>query len=407
MADRTAARPAASDEARRALTALGEELTAAVRRSPTSADAAPGTGPESPATAPVEAAGAVVAGFDVPGQETVVTATGSTVTITAEELGDPSPTHPAEPVTAQTLFDLASVTKVVTTLTAATFIDEGLLDLDAPARELLGDRIPDARITARQLLTHSAGLAPTLPLWQGEGDRESRLDRIGQAPLRSEPGTAHAYSCIGFILTGLLLEQLGGAPLPELARTRVLEPAGASGAHWLPTAEEAPHCAATELDTANGRGMVQGVVHDETAWATGPVGNAGLFAPIADTLALGRALVGRSALSFSPAVWDLLRTDQLPASVAVDGPWHQAIGLRVGHDLPDGTMVHHLVGHTGFTGTSVLADPETGAVAVLLTNRVHPDRELHTMLRTRRRITALLTGAPTDDASGLSNGSAA
>lgn len=393
---------------RAALEVLAADLTAAViPRMPDSS----ATNPQAVSSLaaprePVEAASAVVAAIEHPGQDAVIVAAGRTSVLSPADIGrddvqSAHPSLPPEPVTEQTLFDMASVTKVVTALTAATLIDDGLLDLDAPVHEVLGERVPDPRITARMLMTHSAGLSPTLPLWTGDGDREARLDRIAAAPLRSEPGTAHAYSCIGFILLGLLCEQLGGAPLPQLARTRVLSPAGAHGAHWLPDASRAPQCAATEIDTATPRGLVQGIVHDETAWSTGPVGNAGLFATVADVLALGRALAGRTDLHLSSATWELLRTDQLGDDIPVDGTWRQGLGLRIGHDLTDGTTAPQLVGHPGFTGTSVLADPSSGAVAVLLTNRVHPYRDLHTVLRARRLMASLLLdndSCPTDDA---------
>lgn len=373
---------------RQALQSLTDELTSAVH--PPVPSGALHRVESAPASHPTEAASAVVAAIDRPGEPAVLVAAGTTHLLDA---ADAPSSPPAEPVTPETVFDLASVTKVVTALTAATLIDEGLLDLDTPVREVLGERVPDHRITARMLMTHTAGLAPTLPLWTGDGDREARLDRIGAAPLRSEPGTVHAYSCIGFILLGLLCEQLGGSPLPQLARTRVLEPAGAGGAEWLPDPSRAAHCAATEVDTATPRGLVQGIVHDETAWATGPVGNAGVFATAADVLAIGRALAGRTELSLSPAIWHLLHTDQLGDAIAVDGTWRQGLGLRVGHDLFGGGFAPQLVGHPGFTGTSVLADPSTGAVAVLLTNRVHPHRDLHTVVQARRRIASVLVDA--------------
>lgn len=399
---------------RAALEALAAELTAAVvPRIPDGSAATPQVASSPQATSspaaspePVEAASAVVAAIDRPGQDAVIVAAGRTSVLSPTDIGredlqSAHPSPPPEPVTEQTLFDMASVTKVAAALTAATLIDDGLLDLDAPVHEVLGERVPDPRITARMLMTHTAGLSPTLPLWTGDGDRETRLDRIAAAPLRSEPGTAHAYSCIGFILLGLLCEQLGGAPLPQLARTRVLSPAGANGAHWLPDESRAPQCAATEIDTATPRGLVQGIVHDETAWSTGPVGNAGLFATVADALALGRALAGRTDLRLSPATWELLRTDQLGDDIPVDGTWRQGLGLRIGHDLPNGSTALQFVGHPGFTGTSVLADPTSGAVGVLLTNRVHPHRDLHTVLRARRLVASLLLdedSCPTDDA---------
>jgi CubicO group peptidase (beta-lactamase class C family) len=205
-------------------------------------------------------------------------------------------------VDAGTLFDMASVTKVVTTLIAATFIEEGLLDPEAPAAEYAP--VTDPRITVHQLLTHTSGLPPTLDLWHRDGGRAERFDAIAQAPLRSEPGTAHAYSCIGFLQLTRILEALGSAPLPRLARERVLDPAGMRGATWTPDLTRSS-VAATEYQSDPPRGMVRGEVHDETAWSLSTeaadgagVGNAGLFATATDALALGGAVIGRCPISF-------------------------------------------------------------------------------------------------------------
>jgi CubicO group peptidase (beta-lactamase class C family) len=287
-----------------------------------------------------------------------------------------------------TLFDLASVTKVVTALTAATMIEDGLLDPEAPIAEHLTS--PHPAITARQLLTHTSGLPPVMPLWRIEGSRQDRLAAISRAELDAAPGTAHAYSCIGFILLGTLLEHLGGAPLPELARRRVLEPVGAHGAGWDPAPEAAARAAATEHQTGPPRGLVRGSTHDETAWSLGGVGNAGVFATAADVLTLGRALIGRApSLRLSPSVLALLGTDQLPPGISTGAPWRQGFGLRVGQETAPGQLLPRVVGHPGFTGTSVLADPDSGTVATLLTNRVHPRRERFTLERARRELARL------------------
>lgn len=296
----------------------------------------------------------------------------------------------SEAVDLDTVFDLASVTKVVTALTAAVLIDEGLLDLDEPVAARLGPLAPDPRITARHLLTHTSGLPPTMDLQAIPGGRGPRLRAIGTARLLAEPGTAHAYSCIGFIVLGVLLEELGGLSLPRLSRRLVLDPIGAFGATWAPDPQA---CAATEVQEGQ---LMRGRVHDETARSLSApqrtaAGNAGLFADAASATDLARALVadvGRFRLS--PAIRRLLRTDQLAPEIPVAGSWRQGLGLRIGHDLDGGAHDPRLVGHPGFTGCSVLADPRTGSAAVLLTNRVHPSRELFTVARARARLAGIL-----------------
>ncbi|ATG54470.1 hypothetical protein CFK41_06580 [Brachybacterium ginsengisoli] len=362
-----------------------EALTALVTRLTDAAAAAPADG------VAIEGAAAAVAAVDRPGGGISRAVAGSTTLFSGD--GTRLPTGSAEggPVHEDTLFDMASVTKVVTTLTAATLIEDGLLDPEAPIAEHLDS--PHPRITARQLLTHTAGLPPVMSIWQIPGDRRAKLEAISRATLDAEPGTAHAYSCIGFILLGTLLEELTGLSLPQLARRRVLDPAGATGAGWAPPAQQASRAAATEIQDDPPRGLVRGSTHDETAWSLGGAGNAGLFATLEDALALGRVLVGRApGPTFSAPVLDLLTRDQLSGTISTGAPWRQGFGLRIGQETAPGTVIPQVVGHPGFTGTSVLADPSTGAVAVLLTNRVHPRRTRFTVDHARRELARLAVG---------------
>lgn len=320
-------------------------------------------------------------------------------------MGPGGPVGPVEPVGPETLFDMASVTKVVTALTAATLIADGSLDLEDRAADLLDPvLVPDARITVRHLLTHTAGLPPTMPLWRIVDTREKRLAEIGRAELAAAPGTAHAYSCIGFILLGEILARLGGKDLPALADERVLGPAGATRAAWWPDAQARARAAATEFQEDPPRGLVRGAVHDETAWALGGVGNAGLFATLDDALAIARVLAGTAPGPRLPE--DLRREigrDQLTLPATTGAPWRQGLGVRIGQELPDGSLAPGVLGHPGFTGTALWADPATGAVAALLTNRVHPRRERFEVLGARREM-ARLAFAPASASASASAG---
>lgn len=338
----------------------------------------------SPVGGTVEGAVSAVAAVDR-AESTACAAAGSTARFEADgTLLEPT-SEEISPVDEGTVFDLASVTKVVTSLTAATLIDEGTLDLDAPVAEQITSPHPD--LTARHLLTHTSGLPPVMPMHRFRGGRGERIATISRAALLAEPGATHGYSCIGFILLGTLLEQITGTSLPDLATDRVLGPAGAHHASWSPSAATRTRIAATEYQDDPPRGLVRGSTHDETAWALGGVGNAGLFATVSDVLALGRVLAGRApGLPLSAPVRDLIGTDQLPDHVDTGSPWAQGLGLRVGHDLPTGELLPRVIGHPGFTGTSVLADPVSGTVAVLLTNRVHPHRTRFTVEGARREI---------------------
>ncbi|MGO1981872.1 serine hydrolase domain-containing protein [Brachybacterium alimentarium] len=355
---------------------LLEELVAGLTRSAASAPAA---------GEPREGAAAAVAGVDRPGHHRATALAGSTALCAEDGSVLPEGSPEVTSVEAGTLFDMASVTKVVTALTAATLIEDGMLDPETPVAEYLPS--PHPAITVRHLLTHTSGLPPVMPLWTIDGDRDTRLAAVTRAQLDAEPGTAHSYSCIGFILLGSLLEGLTDTPLPELARTRVLDPAGAMTAGWSPSELDASRAAATEYQDDPPRGLVRGSTHDETAWSLGGAGNAGLFATLDDALALGRVLAGRGpGPTLSAPVRALLTSDQLPAEVGTGAPWRQAFGLRVGQETAPGAVLPRVVGHPGFTGTSILADPGTGTVATLLTNRVHPHRTRFTVDRARREL---------------------
>lgn len=277
---------------------------------------------------PVDAASAAVAAVDRPATGGI-RAVGGTTALFAADGTHLEDDHEVTPVQQDTLFDMASVTKVVTALTAATLIDDGLLDPEMPVADCTDS--PHPEITVRHLLTHTSGLPPVMALWKVDGGREPRIAAISRARLDAAPGTAHSYSCVGFILLGTLMEGLTDTPLPELARVRVLDPAGAATAQWAPTGDEAALAAATEYQDDPPRGLVRGSTHDETAWSLGGAGNAGLFATLDDTLALGRALIGRGpGPSLSAEVRKLLMTDQLPPGLSTGAPWMQAFGLRVG-----------------------------------------------------------------------------
>jgi CubicO group peptidase (beta-lactamase class C family) len=374
--------------------------------------------PQAGPPSPLEAAPAAVAAVADPDGPLHVAAAGRTIAFDADgallddrEAAD----RGALPVSPDTVFDMASVTKVVTTLTVATLARDGLIDLDAPAERYVD--VPDAHILVRHLLTHTAGLPPVMDLCHVEGGREERFDAIARTALRAAPGTHHDYSCIGFLLLGRICETVGGAPLPVLARERVLAPAGADTAGWMrpvpeasqvpSTAEQPLDIAATEYQDDPPRGLVQGTVHDETAWATGGVGNAGLFASVSDMIAIGRVLAGvNRAVSIPTEIRRQMSTDRLPGIARPEGAdapstgvsWAQGLGLRVGQALPDGRVLPRVLGHPGFTGTSVSADPDTGRVAVLLTNRVHPWRSWFTVERSRPRLAEIAFGRTADAA---------
>jgi CubicO group peptidase (beta-lactamase class C family) len=274
------------------------------------------------------------------------------------------------PMRPDTVFDLASLTKLFTAVAAVRQLERGTLRLDAPiARYVPGLTAAAAHgITVRQLLTHTSGLRPELPLYE-LADASARAARLAAEEPLTPPGTERCYSDLNLLLLQTVLEQITGRPLDRLIAEDITGPLGMTGTRFNPPSSWLPRIAATEdqrppwgkLD----RGMVHGVVHDENAYAMGGIaGHAGLFATAWDLALFARALLDGGAGIMRPeSVGLLLGTGAPPLGFEVDRPWF--MGELAGRGA---------VGHTGFTGTSLVLDPASGTFLVLLANSVHPSR---------------------------------
>ncbi len=287
------------------------------------------------------------------------------------------------PVTEDTLYDMASVTKLFSTAPVAWHaIERGMLTLD----DTLGDFFdaPEDKhdITIRQLLTHTAGFAPSLHIWQACQDPEQVAEYILSQPLAYAPGTDVRYSCTGFITLGKLLEKVYGERLDALAKRLVFEPLGMRDTGYNPAFS--PNIAATEIDPATGA-PIQGVVHDENARFLGGVaGNAGVFSTLNDSVRFARMLATGGRGLVCPATLKKAARNYTPGMDT-----HRGLGLHIaglpgsyaGDLFPDNSF-----GHTGFTGTSIVVSPDDGLYVVFLTNRVHPTRDNGAHIRYRRLI---------------------
>lgn len=267
-----------------------------------------------------------------------------------------------EPVRQDTVFDLASVTKLFTAVLTVRQIERGRIGLDEPVAARLPEYAAGGkeRITVRQLLTHTSGLRPELPFY--EGGWPGRL--LEEAPLRP-PGEGHCYSDLNLLSLQLLLERLTGRPLDAAVREEITGPLGMADTGYGPVPPE--RAAATEDQrrpwAKADRGMLRGTVHDENAAALGGVaGHAGLFSTAADLARFCRALLAGGGPLLGPAATNLL----------LDAP-----GLGFAVDQPSfmgGLAGHGAAGHTGFTGTSLVLDRHTGGFLILLATTVHPVR---------------------------------
>lgn len=281
------------------------------------------------------------------------------------------------PATPQTIYDLASLTKVVATTTAAMILEEeGLLDLDRPVREYLPalDAPEKAEITPRLLLIHQAGFEAFAPLYQSYRGRDQYLEQINSRPLRWAPGTRTEYSDWDLIVMQRVIERITGQPLDEFLRDRVFGPLGMHDTGFNPPPELRERVAPTEIQEFRG-GKVHGEVHDENAWALGGVaGHAGLFSTAPDLAVFAHMMLGGGEVDGVR----ILRPETIARWTARQG---NASTRALGWDTPSprGSAGRYFsarsFGHTGFTGTSIWMDPEKGVYVILLTNRVNPTRE--------------------------------
>ena len=285
----------------------------------------------------------------------------------------------ASPVSAGTIYDLASLTKVVATTTMAMIlVDEGRLDLDRPVQELLpGFTGPGKEaVTVRHLLTHSSGLPALAPLYKEIRGRAAYLERIQAMDLESPPGSRSTYSDLGMILLGEILERIAGLPLEAFVRARVFAPLGMRDTQFRPSLELRPRIAPTEVDPWRGR-LIHGEVHDENAFALGGVaphaglfGTAGDLARFAQMLLDGGTFEGRRIVSLETVALFTRRAGIPGSDRALGWDTKSAEGSSAGTLFSSRSF-----GHTGFTGTSLWIDPERKVFVILLTNRVHPTRE--------------------------------
>jgi CubicO group peptidase (beta-lactamase class C family) len=301
-----------------------------------------------------------------------------------------------------TIYDLASLTKVVVTTTAAMVLtDEGRLDPDRPVVSFLPGFQGGAKdkVTVAQLLTHSSGLPWWAPLYREVKGKRDYLQRILAMDLAYEPGTKSVYSDLGVILLGEVLERVAGEPLEAFARRRVLDPLGMKDTLYRPGPALLARIAPTERDPWRGR-LLRGEVHDENAFAMGGVApQAGLFGTAADLARFAQMLLNGGVFEHHrimsrETLERFTRRAQIPGSTRALG-WDtpaDETGTRSstpgapGYSSAGSLLSPRSFGHTGFTGTSLWVDPERRLFVVLLTNRVNPSRDNDEIRRVRAAV---------------------
>ena len=290
------------------------------------------------------------------------------------------------PVDGHTRFDMASLSKVIgPTMIALKAIEMGDLGLE----ERVGDFFPEAPkdkrdITVFMLMTHTGGFHPSFRLDRMGIAPEDAVQAILEQPLVENPGVRPIYTCMGYILFAKMLEKRFGQPLNLLAEERVFRPLGMAETGYCPPKEAI--CAATERDPDTGKPWI-GVVHDENArFLRGISGNAGVFMPLCDGERFARMLGCMGG--------DFLKRETLERAIRNYTPGqdaHRGLGFQLA-GTPDcffsAAVPDACFGHTGFTGTSLMVEPESGLWALLLANRVYPTRENTALFPFRRQLHA-------------------
>ncbi|HEX6341427.1 serine hydrolase domain-containing protein [Umezawaea sp.] len=301
------------------------------------------------------------------------------------------------PMADDTIFDLASISKLFTSIAVMQQVDRGRVRVDQPVSRYLPEFGVNGKadITVEQLLTHTSGLEPYLPLWQRWPDVPSRIKAVMDVAPKNPPGSTYTYSDLNLITLGVLVERVSGQPLDRLVGNGIARPLGLVDTGYNPPASKLDRIAATEYQPNTSRGVVRGTVHDENAWSLGGVaGHAGVFSTARDLAVLGQAILNGGTYAghriLRPKTVERMLTDH---NTEFPGNAH-GLGFELDQRWYMGALSSpRTAGHTGFTGTTLVIDPMSRSIAVLLTNRVHPSRDWGSINPARRAVADGLAGA--------------
>lgn len=291
------------------------------------------------------------------------------------------------PITGESLFDLASVTKPIAILPLLFSLEEGKISLDDPIALFLKEYedTPKADITIRQLLTHTSGIPGQQPLYKEASTSEELMRLVKGLQFTYKTGTYVEYSSQGFMLLGQLIEAIEAKSLEVVLGERIFSPLGMNSTMFNPPSSIRENCVATELCLWRGK-LIQGQVHDENAVVLGGVqAHAGLFSNSNDLMKLCQMILhahqgnGTNFLKRSTvALMGKNHTNHLNLARGLGWQAKDMINSPSGDYFSETSY-----GHTGFTGTSIWIDPANDLFTILLTNRIHPSRENDSITRIR------------------------
>lgn len=297
----------------------------------------------------------------------------------ADQAGTELPRDQWIPTRTDTIYDLASLSKLFTSIVAMQQVQAGRLDLDRTVASYLPAFAEGGKgdITVRQLMTHTSGLPPdpSPALWTYP-TYDERIAAIYASKPTAAPGTTYIYSDLNMLTLQLLVEHLTGKPLDVAVRDGITAPLGMHDTMYDPPASLKPRIAAEEYELTPDRGLVWGQVHDENAWAVnGVAGHAGVFSTAHDLAILCQTILNGGAYGHTR----ILSAQSVTAMMtnlnqAFPGDDH-GLGFELYQHWYMGALATpYTAGHTGFTGTSLVIDPTTDSFVILLTNHVHPNR---------------------------------
>ncbi len=289
-----------------------------------------------------------------------------------------------EPMTTDTVFDLASLTKPIATATSVMIlVDQGNLELDEPVATYLPEFATNGKekVTVRQLLIHVSGLIPDNSIKDYDDGPEQAIQRVFALKPQTPPGERFAYSDMNFVVLGELVKKLSGKGVHEYSREHIFQPLGMKETGYLPGGDLKTRAAPTEKRDAK---WMQGEVHDPRAFKLGGIaGHAGLFSTAEDlaiyaSIMLGRGERGGKRILTEDTWKQMTAPNKVPAR-RNNGTQYE--GLRgLGWDMKSGYSINRgdtfspaAFGHGGFTGTAIWIDPEKDLFFIFLSNRLHPD----------------------------------
>ncbi len=344
---------------------------------------APPAGPRDRFAAVYRVLGEAIAAHAFPGCSFGALAGGEVVL--QDALGRFTYEEAAPAVKPETVFDIASITKVVSTTAAAMLLNQrGLLDLETPLGDLLAGFVADRgaddparRITISHLLAHSSGLPGYVDFFHTAATPEALLEACLKLSLEAEPGARAEYSDPGFILLGKALEAFTREPLAVWTPREIFQPLGLAATRFSPPLETRASIPPTEEDATFRHRVIQGEVQDENAWLLGgAAGHAGLFSSVPDLLRFAEEILSASDGAGGSRLFDAATVELFAQR---QGPKGSSRALGWDTPSPDSTSGRlfspHSVGHLGFSGCSLWIDLDARVAAVLLSNRTWPDRK--------------------------------